>query len=200
MRKQKAAEHRSLVVEAPDGRYEAYWTPETMELAEEVGSSHENGNLRRDNRHDHHRSHHNRDNSQAPSTSFESAASASGPVSVGPIFSPHYPFVVLDCANIGWAFGGSCFSSLGIKIAFDTFQDLPVNAYGFIPAPYVRRKPTDGSRGNSLMETEEWEIMDQLVRSRKVSSSTHPLFFSLSPLMVGRSLWCLLETATISTS
>jgi hypothetical protein len=171
MRKGKAVQHRSLVVEAPDEKYESYWNPETMEIAEgqssHLSSSHENDDSysgRHTNGHHHGRSHHNNKHS----TYNPPISSVVGPTLSGPIFSPHYPFVVLDCANIGWAFGGSCFSSLGIKIAFDTFQDLPINLYGFIPAPYVRRKPTDGSRGNSLMETEEWEILDQLIRSRKV--------------------------------
>ena len=164
MRKVKPVQHRSLVVEAPDERYEPYWSPETMEIAEGQAS----------HSHSHSHPYHNTNTPHTTkhpphihSTSTSSTTESTVPT-IGPIFHPNHPFVVLDCANIGWAFGGSCFSSLGIKIAFETFQDLPINLYGFIPAPYVRRKPTDGSRGNSLMETEEWEILDQLIRSRKV--------------------------------
>lgn len=166
MRKVKPVQHRSLVVEAPDQRYEPYWSHETMEIAEGQASgpssSHSNNHP--------HPAHHHKQHSppHIHSTTTPSTTRSTVPA-IGPIFHPNYPFVVLDCANIGWAFGGSCFSSHGIKIAFETFQDLPINLYGFIPAPYVRRKPTDGSRGNALMETEEWEIMDQLIQSRKVS-------------------------------
>jgi hypothetical protein len=144
----------SLVVEAPDSRYESYWKPETMEIVET--KSHALGSESLNSSNDFREQHHSEPRPRPPP---------------GPIFKQNYPFVILDCANIGWAFGGSNFSALGVKIAYDTFDDLPINLYGFIPSSYVKRKPKDGSRGNSLMETEDWEILDQLIGSRRVSQT-----------------------------
>lgn len=61
-----------------------------------------------------------------------------------------YPTVVLDCANIGWAYGVDCFSATGVQIAYDFFSDFYVNVLGFLPAPYYKRRPKDGSRGNAI--------------------------------------------------
>jgi hypothetical protein len=168
--KAKGTKGPSLVVEAPDRRYESYWKPETMEIVETKSKSslatptdrHSPNNLEDSEKH----------------------FPRSIPTILAPIFKPHYPFVILDCANIGWAFGGSSFSAIGLKIAYDALHDLPINLYGFLPASYVRRKPKDGTRGNSLMVTEDWEILDQLIGSRQVrrlvSHSSVCLFLSSS--------------------
>ena len=66
--------------------------------------------------------------------------------------SNDFPTVVLDCANIGWAFGMETFSPAGLSIAFQFFRDFHVNVVGFLPASYYTRRPTDGSRGNPMKQ------------------------------------------------
>ena len=61
-----------------------------------------------------------------------------------------YPTVVLDCANIGWAFGMDSFSSRGVQLAYQFFQGFRVHVLGFLPASYYKRRPKDGSRGNAV--------------------------------------------------
>jgi hypothetical protein len=79
--------------------------------------------------------------------------------------------VVLDCANIGWFFGCELFDMMGVLLALAYFESLGdlVKVTAFIPASYVRRKPNDGSRGNSLMQTSDWEQVNQLVLSKAIS-------------------------------
>lgn len=67
---------------------------------------------------------------------------------------------------MGWAHGGgSTFSPLGVKLAVEHFEgrygDL-VSVTAFLPAQYVHSRPKDRSRGNALMETDEWEILNAL--------------------------------------
>ena len=74
--------------------------------------------------------------------------------------------VVIDAANIGWAHGhNTVFSSSGIKIAVDYFQQFgnKVDIKCFLPSQYYRRRPIGESRGNALMQTSDWEIIDNLV-------------------------------------
>ena len=77
--------------------------------------------------------------------------------------------VVLDCANIGWSFGRSGFSVQGVQLALRFFDSLGIAAAGFLPAHYARRKPSDGSRDNALMETEQLEELAALVAARRVT-------------------------------
>lgn len=61
------------------------------------------------------------------------------------------PLVVLDCANIGWAFGMDSFNSEGVQAAFQFFEEsFRANVLGFLPASYYTRRPKDGGRGNAL--------------------------------------------------
>mmetsp|Transcript_4997 Transcript_4997/g.9436 ORF Transcript_4997/g.9436 Transcript_4997/m.9436 type:complete len:305 (-) Transcript_4997:264-1178(-) len=75
------------------------------------------------------------------------------------------PTVVLDCANIGWAFGMDSFSPAGLSIAYHYFQDFHVNVLGFLPSSYYTRRPNDGSRDNPMKQTVGWDIIDSLIRS-----------------------------------
>mmetsp|Transcript_21436 Transcript_21436/g.20732 ORF Transcript_21436/g.20732 Transcript_21436/m.20732 type:complete len:318 (+) Transcript_21436:124-1077(+) len=77
--------------------------------------------------------------------------------------------VVLDCANIGWAHGGDHFSAAGIQIAINFFSNYKVDIVAFIPSNYLRKKPRDGARGNSCMETDDWDILNTLVHTGKVT-------------------------------
>ena len=77
--------------------------------------------------------------------------------------------VVLDCANIGWAFGRSCFSVHGVLLAMRFFDSLGIASTGFLPASYARRKPSDDSRGNALMETEQLEELTALVDGGRIT-------------------------------
>ena len=78
-------------------------------------------------------------------------------------------FVVLDCANIGWSHGENHFSVEGIRIALAFFARYNVDIAAFIPSSYLRRKPKDGSKGNSVMETDDWEQLSVLVRTGDVT-------------------------------
>jgi Zc3h12a-like Ribonuclease NYN domain len=78
-------------------------------------------------------------------------------------------FVVLDCANIGWAHGENHFSSEGIRIALAFFARYNVDIAAFIPSSYLKRKPSNGSKGNSVMETDDWEQLAVLVRTGDVT-------------------------------
>lgn len=49
--------------------------------------------------------------------------------------------VVLDCANIGWAYGGSIFCADGINIAINFFSNYKVDVIAFIPSSYLKKKP-----------------------------------------------------------
>lgn len=63
------------------------------------------------------------------------------------------------------------YSSHGLKLVYEYFANFEVNIVGFIPASYARRRPTNGERGNALMETEDLEILNTLISSRKVGYS-----------------------------
>ena len=72
--------------------------------------------------------------------------------------------VVLDCANIGWAYGESQFLADGIRLALDFFKHYEVDVIAFIPSSYVKKKPRDGSSGNSMMDTEDRQQLETLIR------------------------------------
>jgi hypothetical protein len=71
--------------------------------------------------------------------------------------------VVLDGANIGYAFGNGVFIGRGLEIAIKYFTELGIQVRAFLPAHIVKSKPRDGTRGNGNMETEDSEIIQQLV-------------------------------------
>lgn len=96
--------------------------------------------------------------------------------------------VVLDCANIGWSFGKTDFSTEGLEISLRFFKSLDihvagnnqqvnncvrntssVNVVGFLPASYIRRRPSDGSRGNAKMETDDLSRLDALVSTYDIT-------------------------------
>ena len=79
-------------------------------------------------------------------------------------FERPVPLVVLDCANIGWCYGVDSFSAEGVNIALRYFQQLQLEVQGFLPASYLRAKPTqaDASRGNAMMLTEDIELLNEL--------------------------------------
>jgi hypothetical protein len=76
------------------------------------------------------------------------------------------PLIVLDSANIGWNYGDTAFNALGVQSAVEYFQQFNVEIKAFIPASYVQKKPTDGSKINALMETDELTILKSLVRQK----------------------------------
>jgi len=79
-------------------------------------------------------------------------------------FERSVPLVVLDCANIGWCYGVDSFSAEGVNIALRYFQQLQLEVQGFLPASYLRAKPSqaDSSRGNAMMLTEDIELLNEL--------------------------------------
>jgi hypothetical protein len=76
------------------------------------------------------------------------------------------PLVVLDSANIGWCFGEGAFSARGLQLAVEYFQRQKVEIKAFLPAYYVQQKPSDGSRQNSVMETDEISYLQTLIRQK----------------------------------
>ena len=78
--------------------------------------------------------------------------------------------VVLDAANIGWAYGlNDRFSARGVQIAIEYFEMFPIfRVVTFLPMSYIRRKSTTGT-ATALMETEDIQILEKLYKSRKLS-------------------------------
>ena len=76
------------------------------------------------------------------------------------------PLVVLDAANIGWAFGkGERFDVTGVESALTFLGHYNTSIVAFLPASYLRKKPQEGGNlQNALMRTEEWERIDRLVQ------------------------------------
>jgi len=75
--------------------------------------------------------------------------------------------VVLDAANIGWAYSrDQRFDVTGVEAAIRFFKSLPqVTVTGFLPAAMVRRRPAEGSGGmNAKMQTDELERLNALVQ------------------------------------
>ena len=77
--------------------------------------------------------------------------------------------VVLDCANIGWAYGIDRFCIHGVQLALQMLSKYMLHVVAFLPASYHRRRPPRGDRGNALMETGEWEVLDNLVHQRVIT-------------------------------
>jgi hypothetical protein len=80
--------------------------------------------------------------------------------------------VVLDCANIGYDYGQDDFSAQGVYAALQYFKNarfLQLRVTAFLPAYMVRRKPTDGARGNAIMQTEDIELLQRLVEARELT-------------------------------
>ena len=75
--------------------------------------------------------------------------------------------VVLDAANIGWAYGrDNTFDVTGVESAIRYFSSYRVTVTAFIPAGFVRKRPQEGSGGaNAKMVTDEWERLNTLVQS-----------------------------------
>jgi len=63
------------------------------------------------------------------------------------------------------------FSVTGIEKALEFFALVPVpcRIVAFIPSSYVRIKPSDGSRGNAKMSTDEIDKLEMMVREAAVS-------------------------------
>ena len=79
--------------------------------------------------------------------------------------------VVLDCANIGWMYGQDIFCARGVQLAFDYFSPHHgVTCIGFLPAAFLKKRPKHGSGSghNSVMQTDDWDILDNLRRARKI--------------------------------
>lgn len=71
--------------------------------------------------------------------------------------------VVLDCANIGWQYGDrKRFNAIGVSKAIYYFQLNGCKITAFLPMNMVKKKPSNG-KGNSLMETEEFDILNSFV-------------------------------------
>lgn len=51
---------------------------------------------------------------------------------------------------------------------YEFLDQFEANVMGFIPSSYVRRRPTDNSKGNALMETEDADMLQTLIGMRKV--------------------------------
>lgn len=78
--------------------------------------------------------------------------------------------VVLDCANVGWSFGMDHFSAIGVDIAVKYFQSFEmVQIYGFIPASFLRKKPSNGLKGNCKMETDDWTLLNDFVLNKIIT-------------------------------
>ena len=97
-----------------------------------------------------------------PAPSIESAFSE---MSV-PRDTSNRPLVVLDAANIGWAYGkGERFDVTGVESALSFLGQYNVSIGAFLPAGYLRKKPQEGGNlQNALMRTDEWERINQLVQ------------------------------------
>ena len=152
--------HKSLIIEPPDPNQPI----EDMEIVEKQSqNSFSHQEISQENSQEKDDLYLN-----SSTTTTTSSSSSSSSIIQGPIFQQNFPFVVLDCANIGWSFGDSSFSALGLQIAYNYFEQFSLNVYGFIPSSFVRKKPIDGTRGNILMETDDWEIMNNLIKNRKM--------------------------------
>jgi len=71
--------------------------------------------------------------------------------------------VVLDCANIGWAYGHTQFNVDGVIKAISFFESLNIRVVGFLPLGYLRKKT------RARMETEDYEKLENLARNNRVS-------------------------------
>ena len=77
--------------------------------------------------------------------------------------------VVLDGANIGYSYGSGVFDAKGLVLAIEYFTGEKVEIKAFLPSGLCRARPRDGSRGNGLMQTDNLDIVHQLVSDGSVS-------------------------------
>jgi hypothetical protein len=80
--------------------------------------------------------------------------------------------VVIDAANVGWNHGGTHWSPRGVTVLIEHIRQEFSNGcdngsrvlsiQAFLPASYIRRRPTQAG-GNVVMQTEDWEVLDELV-------------------------------------
>jgi hypothetical protein len=77
--------------------------------------------------------------------------------------------VVLDGANIGYSYGSGVFDAKGLVLAIEYFTGEKVDIKAFLPSGLCRARPRDGSRGNGLMQTDNLDIVHQLVSDGSVS-------------------------------
>lgn len=77
--------------------------------------------------------------------------------------------VVLDCANVGWSYGGNMFAAEGIRIALHYLVDMGACVAAFLPAHYLFKKPRDGTRENAVMATDDFCILEEMVNLRQIS-------------------------------
>ena len=77
--------------------------------------------------------------------------------------------VVLDGANIGYSYGSGVFDAKGLVLAIEYFTGEKVDIKAFLPSGLCRARPRDGSRGNGLMQTDNLDIVHQLVSNGSVS-------------------------------
>eukprot|EP01035_Chromulina_nebulosa_P023466 gene23465-30416_t len=77
--------------------------------------------------------------------------------------------VVLDGANIGYCYGNGMFDAKGLALAIEYFIEEKLEVKAFLPSGFCRAKPRDGTRGNGLMQTDELEIITQLISNGSVS-------------------------------
>lgn len=85
--------------------------------------------------------------------------------------------VVLDCANIAYAYGNNHFNAKGIDVAIKFFLALNIQVVAFLQASYVQKKHC------SKMTTEDVDLLNSLVSSRKITlvpSGDHDDVFILS--------------------
>lgn len=156
-----------------------YGIPQRRYSHDAMDVDHHHGNRMHHASHDRHHTHHSHHISHStssyfstPNSSFfsEHASPRVTSLSVPPSIPQHSgTVVVLDCANIGWAYGIDRFCIRGVQLALQMLSKYMLHVVAFLPASYHRRRPARGDRGNALMETDEWEVLDSLVHQRVVT-------------------------------
>ena len=90
----------------------------------------------------------------------------------------------ISLISSGWSYGKSSFSAEGLLLALDFLSSLGnVRSVCFLPASYARKRPSDGTSGNALMETEALETLNLLIGSSRiilVPPDSHDDLFILS--------------------
>lgn len=75
--------------------------------------------------------------------------------------------VVLDCANIGWHYGGGHFSTFGLILALQQLARAEVEIKAFLPANYVHVRPNASYR--ALTSLEDRLQLESLVKEHVIS-------------------------------
>ena len=96
---------------------------------------------------------------------------------------PMGPLVVIDGANVAYAYADALSDHhhhhpgrsnrldpnvQGIHMACHYFGNSRVRVLVVLPASYMKAKPRDGSSGNALMETEQWDVLHHLKQQGKL--------------------------------